>query len=85
MTLKKMVDGLEVECSPEEEKEIFARWEANVLEQKKNEWINNRKSEYPSIVDQLDMLWHAMDNGEIPFAIEFYKTIKEIKQKYPKS
>lgn len=45
-----------------------------------------RINEYPSISDQLDMLWHAMDKDEIPGkGGEWYNTILEVKtniQKY---
>lgn len=43
-----------------------------------------RKREYPTIGDQLDMLWHAMDTNQIPRAQQFYSTIKAVKDKYPK-
>lgn len=44
-----------------------------------------RRQEYPLIEEQLDMLWHSMDSGEIPKAEPFYTNIKEIKDKYPKT
>ena len=43
----------------------------------------NRK--YPSIADQLDMLWHAMNNNEIPRANTFYTAIQTVKNAHPKS
>lgn len=43
-----------------------------------------RRGSYPSKGDQLDMLWHAMDIGQIPKAQQFYNTIKAVKDKYPK-
>lgn len=43
-----------------------------------------RGREYPSISEQLDLLWHAMDVGEIPKATLWYNTIKSVKNKYPK-
>jgi len=39
---------------------------------------------YPKIDEQLDMLWHAMDSGEIPKATEWYNKIKEVKESIPK-
>ena len=39
---------------------------------------------YPSIGDQLDMLWHAMDSGEIPKASAFYESIKLAKELTPR-
>lgn len=39
---------------------------------------------YPSVGDQLDSLWHAMDSGEIPVASVFYNAIKMAKDANPK-
>jgi hypothetical protein len=47
-------------------------------------YSDRRKKEYPSIGSQLDMLYHAMKNGEIPVAAEWFNKINEIKNKYPK-
>lgn len=58
-----------------------------------NEWvkqdiamtaIEKRVEEYPPIAEQLDMLYHAMDKGEIPKATEWYNTIKAVKDNNPK-
>lgn len=42
-----------------------------------------RKQSYPSIETQLDMLYHAMDSGELPVATGFYNAIKAVKDRYP--
>ena len=39
---------------------------------------------YPSIGDQLDMLWHAIDNGTLNKTSDFYTTIKAVKDAHPK-
>lgn len=44
-----------------------------------------RRNNYPSIGDQLDMLWHAIDAGTLNKTSDFYKTIKAVKDAYPKS
>lgn len=44
-----------------------------------------RYKEYPRIQDQLDMLWHAIDNGNLDKTSDFYKTLKAVKDKYPKN
>lgn len=44
----------------------------------------NRASEYPSVTDQLDMLWHAMDQGLLPKIEPMYSSILAVKQKHPK-
>jgi hypothetical protein len=47
--------------------------------------IQNRIKQYPDITDQLDMLWHDMNNGTIEKASTFYEAIKAIKDANPKS
>jgi hypothetical protein len=88
MTLHKMVDGVQVECSKEEEEEIRARWASADKEEEIDLTVNGykylRQKEYLPVSDQLDMLWHAMDNGEIPKADLFYSSIAAIKEKYKK-
>lgn len=44
---------------------------------------DQRVQSYPSIGEQLDMLWHAMDRGEIPKAAAFYNRILAVKQALP--
>lgn len=44
-----------------------------------------RAADYPAIEDQLDMLWHAMDQHLIPCAKSFYDAIKAVKEQYPKA
>lgn len=46
----------------------------------------DRKNEYPEIGEQLDMLYHAIDNDsdlKNKFS-NFYNSLKSIKEKYPK-
>ena len=46
----------------------------------------DRESEYPSIVDQLDLLYHDIARGEFGKSSgEWAKSIKAVKDKYPKS
>lgn len=39
---------------------------------------------YPSLGDQMDMLWHAMDDNVIPRVEPFYSQIKAVKEAHPK-
>lgn len=48
------------------------------------QWVKARRNAYPHYLEQLDMLWHAMDAGEIPKADRFYSAIKKIKDAIPK-
>lgn len=43
-----------------------------------------RREEYPTIEDQLDSLWHAMDRGDIGKVEPMYSKIKAVKDRYPK-
>jgi hypothetical protein len=43
-----------------------------------------RKAEYPALAEQLDMLWHAMNTGQIVKSEPFYSKIKAIKDRFPK-
>ena len=39
---------------------------------------------YPSINDQLDMLWHAIDAGTLDTTSDFYTTLAAVKDANPK-
>ena len=43
-----------------------------------------RVDAYPSVRDQLDMLWHAMDEFHMARVEPFYSRIKATKDAYPK-
>jgi hypothetical protein len=46
-----------------------------------------REKQYPKIVDQLDLLWHDINNGILGEGAKesnWFTTIKEIKDNYPK-
>ena len=47
-------------------------------------YITKRQAEYPYIADQLDMLWHAIDNGTLNKTSDFYTAIKAVKDAHPK-
>ncbi|MBF8688051.1 MULTISPECIES: hypothetical protein [Pseudomonas] len=51
----------------------------------KSDHAKARATDYPAIEEQLDMLWHAMDQGTMPKAEPFYSTIRRVKQQYPKT
>lgn len=48
------------------------------------EYARNRAPEYPSIGDQLDMLWKAIDSGKLDKTSDFYTKLAAVKTKYPK-
>ena len=43
-----------------------------------------RAREYPQIKEQLDMIWHSIDEGSLDKDSNFYKELKKVKDKYPK-
>ena len=64
----------------------YAAQKAKEVKTESKPYVAKRKSAYPPIGDQLDMLWHSIDeNAELKqkyFA--FYEAIKSVKVKYPK-
>ncbi|EKT4480247.1 hypothetical protein QEM02_000296 [Pseudomonas putida] len=51
----------------------------------KGDHSKRRAAEYPSVEEQLDMLWHAMDQGLMPKVEPFYTTLQKVKQQHPKT
>ena len=41
-------------------------------------------TKYPGLDEQLDMLWHAIDQGTLDKTSDFYTTIKAVKDAHPK-
>tara|TARA_B100000963_G_scaffold315440_1_gene294568 strand:+ start:832 stop:1104 length:273 start_codon:yes stop_codon:yes gene_type:complete len=89
--MKKYVDGILVDLNVEEiaEKEaedlVWLKKQSKYKEQAP--YINQRKNAYPPIGDQLDMLWHSIDQDPALKTkyFHFYEAIKAIKVKYPKN
>ena len=50
-------------------------------------YAEQRKNAYPEIGDQLDMLWHSIDQDSQLKSkyFDFYEAIKAVKVKYPKN
>lgn len=48
------------------------------------EWATRRRKSYPSVGEQMDMLWHAMNEGALPKVEPFFSEIKSVKENYPK-
>jgi len=49
-----------------------------------NRYKELRAKQYPQITNQLDMLWHAIDTNTLNKDSDFYKTLKQVKDNYPK-
>ena len=85
------INGVQVPFTAEEEaardaeEAAFAEAQANIIPTPA--YVSQRKSAYPSIGDQLDMLWHSIDQNPSLKSeyFEFYEAIKAIKVKHPKN
>ena len=64
--------------------QIQAKYDELVEADKKIQYQRDRAVDYPSIGDQLDMLFHAIDAGKVNKTSEFYKALKAVKDKHPK-
>ena len=56
-------------------------------EPEQSNYAQQRRNAYPEIGDQLDMLWHSIDqDAELKQKyFDFYQAIKSVKVKYPKN
>jgi len=75
--LKKMVNGIEVDCSPEEVAEIHAEWDANANSM---DYKAKRALEYPNIKEYLD----AVVKGDQAQIQAYIDACQAVKIKYPK-
>ena len=48
------------------------------------QYAYDRCRHYPDGFEQLDMLWHAIDDGQELQNSQWFKAIKEVKEKFPK-
>ena len=78
----KNVDGTLVELTDAERQAIADSWNA----EPGNSYSENRREAYPSIGDQLDMLWHAIEaNATLKTRYaDFHTAIKAVKDANPK-
>jgi alpha-N-acetylglucosamine transferase len=67
--------------------DIEAKMNEMANEPEQSNYAQQRKSAYPEIGDQLDMLWHSIDqDAELKQKyFDFYQAIKSVKVKYPKN
>lgn len=85
MTLTRInTKGETVTLTEEEEQALRNEWEQIETEKAAVEYKKKRELAYPKIGDQLDMLWHSMDTGEISKSVAFYDAIASVKAAHPK-
>lgn len=78
-----IVEWHEPSVAPVTEEQIAAELVRLQAEYEAKEY--QRLRQYPSVGDQLDMLWHAIDSGTLNKTSDFYTTIKAVKDANPKS
>ena len=80
------IDWLEG-TTPIPKADIEAKMNEMANEPEQSAYAEQRRNAYPPIGDQLDMLWHSIDqNPELKQKyFDFYEAIKQVKVKYPKN
>ena len=85
------IDTCEIEwhqgTTPISKADIKAKMAEMANEPEQSKYAEQRRNAYPEIGDQLDMLWHSIDqNPKLKSEyFEFYETLKAVKVKYPKN
>ena len=67
--------------------DIEAKMNEMANEPEQSNYAQQRRNAYPEIGDQLDMLWHSIDQDPQLKSkyFDFYEAIKAVKVKYPKN
>jgi len=73
--------------TPISKADIEAKMNEMANEPEESKYAQQRKNAYPEIGDQLDMLWHSIDQDPQLKSkyFDFYEAIKAVKVKYPKN
>jgi len=82
--MNRKINGKTVKVSAEEETLLREEWALKDIEREKTLYSRNRASEYPTLVDQLDMLYHDMEAGNMPVSPTWFAAIKAVKDQHPK-
>jgi hypothetical protein len=64
--------------------QLISAWDNKLAAEETQKYHGRRQSAYPSITEQLDMLWHAIDSGALDKTSDFYQGIASIKSQFPK-
>ena len=85
------LDSCEIEwlegTTPISKADIEAKMNEMANEPEQSQYAQQRRNAYPEIGDQLDMLWHSIDQDPQLKSkyFDFYEAIKAVKVKYPKN
>lgn len=80
MTMYRLVDGVQIPLTPEEETEMVAEWSANAERISQNQWQEQRRQAYGSYGSQLDMIYHDSVDGTTTWVDH----VASVKAQYPK-
>lgn len=80
--MHKIVNGVQVELSPEEEAQVVKMWEDNAREKAKTQYISNRVSAYPPITDQLDAVLKQLNYMQMNKQTDLIAPMDDIIQKW---
>ena len=84
----RVVNGEQVDLSAEEIEATLNTWAENErarqLDEEANGYKYARETAYPSLKEQLDKLYHDIDNGTLDETGEFFTALKEVKDDNPK-
>ena len=78
------LDKVQVKPTEKEYNDAVTAWEAEYDAQ---EYARNRAEQYPSLAEQFDLLWHAIDTGTLDdkdHRNKFYSRLKQVKENNPK-
>ena len=64
---------------------MLAKWTEGYNDLNGKTYIYDRECEYPQLGEQLDALFHDIDEGKLDKNGAFYTLLKEVKDTYPKA
>ena len=70
---------------PFTKEQLLAKWTEGYNDLNGKTYIYDRECEYPSLGEQLDALFHDIDQGKLDKTGTFYALLKEVKDTYPKA
>ena len=83
---RKMIEDMEAE-KVKQEKINQEKQKEKMKKMHEMQKYENRRTAYPDIAEQLDMLWHDMNDGKIKmdkrYSNTWFQTIKNIKESNP--
>ena len=69
-----------IEMTKEEVSEMLKKRE----EFESGQWLMNRQSQYGGFAEQLDMIWHDLENGKFDKTGSWFQACLAVKERFPK-